>query len=309
MSTVAIIMATYNGEKYVREQIESILASTYTDFEIFIFDDGSRDNTIDIIREYEKLYPSKIHIHQNDTNLGVTTNFLHAVARTTMDYIMLCDQDDVWKPDKIAKTLKRMKNMESQLGKDLPLAVFTDADIVDAQLNNISNSFFKFNHLNPGKTDLPHILMENKLIGCTVMINSSIRKLLHNYPLPIHAKFHDWWIAIMASSMGKISFINEGTLFYRQHTGNIVGGSGFINYISNRIANFNKQKETLYILRRQADEFLTIYHSLLPQDSLKLVKDFVSLNEMGFFKRRLTILKNGYLKSGFIRNVGLMLIV
>lgn len=309
MSTVAIIMATYNGEKYVREQIESILASSFSDFEIFIYDDGSRDNTINIIREFEKLYPSKIHLHQNETNLGVTANFLQAVARTTMDYIMLCDQDDVWKPDKIGKTLKRMKNMESQLGKNIPLAVFTDAEIVDAQLNSINNSFFKYNHLNPRKVDLPHVLMENKLIGCTVMINNSIRKLLHNYPLPKHAKFHDWWIALIASSMGKICFINEGTLYYRQHSSNVVGGSGFISYIRNRIANFKMQKEALIALMHQADDFLKIYHSIIPHDRIQIIEDFAHLNKMNFINRRITILKRGYLKSGLIRNIGLMLIV
>lgn len=308
MSTVAVIMATYNGEKYLREQIESILNSSYQDFEIFIYDDGSTDNTLKLISEYEKLYPSKIHIHQNEKNLGVCINFLRAVSMTTMDYIMLCDQDDVWKPDKIAKTLKRMKNMESRFGKNLPLAVFTDADIVDENLNIINKSFFGYNHLDPSKTDLAHILMENKLIGCTVMINSSVRKLLHNYPLPINAKFHDWWIALITSSMGKIGYINERTLYYRQHSSNIVGGSGFFSYVKNRLANFGKQKEALICLYRQADEFLNIYSPILSPDSKKLISDFAHLDEMGFIKRRLLILKKGYLKTGLIRNIGLMII-
>lgn len=138
MSTVAVIMATYNGEKYVRRQIESILASSYDDFEIFIYDDGSTDNTVSIVSELEQLHPSRIHLQQNEVNLGVARNFLQAVAKAQADYIMLCDQDDVWKPDKIEKTLKRIKAMEKRLGRDLPLAVFTDAIIVDENLNTIS---------------------------------------------------------------------------------------------------------------------------------------------------------------------------
>jgi len=302
-------MATYNGEKYVRQQIESILASTFCDFEIFIYDDGSSDNTISIIHELKQVYPDKIHLHQNEANLGVTANFLQAAAKSTADYIMFCDQDDVWKPDKIAKTLKRMKNMESQLGKELPLAVFTDAEVVDEKLNIINNSFFRFNRLNPQKTDLAHILMENKLIGCTVMVNSFARKLLHNYPLPKHARFHDWWIALLASSMGKISFIDEPTMYYRQHGGNLVGGKGFAGYLKNRLGDLGKQKEALRALYRQAEEFLHIYDEILPGESKRQIKEFAALSRMGFIKRRLAILRSGYLKSGFIRNLGLVLIV
>jgi len=309
MGTVAVIMATYNGGNYVRQQLESILASSFCDFEIFIYDDGSKDNTISIIRELQEQYPSKIYLHQNEQNLGVTRNFLQALANSTADYIMLCDQDDVWKKDKIAKTLKRMKNMESQLGKNIPLAVFTDADIVDENLKIISNSFFKFNKLNPHKTDLAHILMENKLIGCTVMVNSQVRRLLHNYPLPKHARFHDWWIALISSSMGKISFIEEATLLYRQHSGNLVGGSGFAAYLKSRLANIKKQKQALQSLYAQAEEFLAIYDDILPDESKRQIREFAALSGMGFMQKRMLILRKGYTKSGFLRNLGLMLVV
>jgi glycosyltransferase involved in cell wall biosynthesis len=309
MSTVAVVMATYNGEKYVAEQIESVLASDFSDFELFIYDDGSRDNTLNIIRDYERQYPEKIHVRQNEVNLGVALNFLGAMARTDTEYIMLCDQDDVWKPDKIAKTLKRMKSMESKYGKELPLAVFTDAEVVDGQLKPISNSFFRFNRLDPRKTDLAHILMENKFIGCTVMINGYVRRLLSSHPLPKQAKFHDWWLALIAASMGKISFINEGTLYYRQHSANVVGGSGFMTYIQNRLANLHMQKEALHKLMLQAEDFLTLYHEFLPEESARLIKTFAGLKSMGVIRRRITILKYGYLKSGLIRNLGLLLIV
>lgn len=309
MSTVAVIMASYNGEKYLAEQIESILASSFSDFELFIYDDGSKDNTVNIVRAYEKQYPGKIHLHQNEVNLGVTLNFLEAVARTDREYIMLCDQDDVWKPDKIAKSIKRMKSMESIYGKELCLAVFTDAEVVDGELKPISNSFFTFNRLDPRKTDLAHILMENKLIGCTVMINGNIRRLLSSNSLPKQAKFHDWWLALIAASMGKISFINEGSLYYRQHGANLVGGSGFISYMKNRLANLHIQKEALYRSMYQAEEFLTIYKAYIDEDNARLIRSFAQLKNTGLIKRRINILKYGYLKSGLIRNLGLLLIV
>ena len=97
MDMVAIVMSTYNGEKYLKEQIDSILSSTYQDFKIYINDDGSSDSTMSILENYKEQYPDKIHLRQNESNLGVTLNFLNAISNIRSDYIMFCDQDDVWK--------------------------------------------------------------------------------------------------------------------------------------------------------------------------------------------------------------------
>lgn len=309
MGMVSIVMATYNGEKYLEEQIESILSSTYQDFKLYIFDDGSKDSTMDILNNYQKQYPDKINISQNETNLGVTHNFLNAINRTTADYIMLCDQDDVWKKDKIARTLKRMRQMEVQFEKELPIAVFTDAHVVDSNLNMIHESFFLSGRLNPRLTDLSHLLMENKLIGCTVMINAALRKVLQSSCLPQKAKFHDGWLGLIASSLGKIGFIKEPTLLYRQHEANLVGNRNFISYILNRISNIGKQKKALLELQTQAGEFADLYQDLIEENKLELILTFSKLNQEGFLRRRILIIRNRYLKSGIIRNIGLMIIV
>lgn len=309
MSTVAIVMTTYNGEKYVGEQIESILKSSYPDFELFIYDDGSKDTTMSILRNYENQHPAKVHIFQNSENLGVTANFLNAICRTTMDYVMFCDQDDVWKANKIAITLKRMRHMEAQLGKEIPLAVFTDAVVVDRELKELKSSFFCSTHVNPRKTDLPHILMENKLIGCTVMINKSLRAVLQSRCLPMEARFHDWWIALIAASMGKIGYVDEGTLFYRQHGGNVVGGTGFVGYFKNRISSLKLQKEALNASYRQAGEFLELYEELIDEENKTILRNFARINQYGFLSKRRVLLRYGFLKTGVIRNVALMIIV
>jgi glycosyltransferase involved in cell wall biosynthesis len=309
MSTVAVVMTTYNGEKYVGEQIESILNSSYQDFELFIYDDGSKDNTLSVLESYEQQYPDKLHVVQNKANLGVTNNFLQALCRTTMDYIMFCDQDDVWKSNKIAITLKRMRHMEAQIGKETPIAVFTDAYVTDKELEITKQSFFCSNHLNPKKTDLSHILMENKLIGCTVMVNSSLRRVMQNNSLPEKARYHDWWVALIASSMGKIGFVNESTILYRQHGGNVVGGSGFLKYFKNRLASLNRQKEALRAAYQQAEEFLAIYGDYLTEEKRNVISNFANLDRMGFIEKRRMILHFCYLKTGIIRNIGLFLII
>lgn len=309
MSTIAIIMATYNGEKYVSEQIESILASSYQDFELFIYDDGSNDHTVSILKDYERKFPEKVHVKINEVNLGHRMNFIHALSVTTADYVMFSDQDDVWKPCKAAVTLKRMRHMEAQLGKEIPLAVFTDAVVVDQDLNTLNASFFCSGHLNPCKTDLPHLLMENKLIGCTVMVNAALRRVLQSKPLPQKARYHDWWLALIAASYGKIGYVREGTLLYRQHGGNVVGDTGFHAYVRNRMSNLIKQRDALSQSYEQADEFLSLYGDTLSQEKQDILAHFAGLREKSFLERRLLLLHYGFFKTGFVRNIGLFIII
>ncbi|MDF2909026.1 MAG: hypothetical protein K0R34_4347 [Herbinix sp.] len=309
MSTIAIIMATYNGEKYVDEQINSILSSNYQDLELFIYDDGSKDNTVSILHNYENQYPEKVHVYQNESNLGHRMNFMHALSATTADYVMFSDQDDVWNSNKVAITIKRMKHMEAQSGKETPLVVFTDAVVVDQDLNTLNRSFFCSGHLNPYRTDLGHLLMENKLIGCTVMVNAALRRVLLSKPLPRQARYHDWWIALIAAAYGKIGFVKEGTLLYRQHGGNVVGDTGFAAYVKNRLLGLQQQKESLEALYLQASEFLELYGDTLSEENREIVSNFAALPEKNFLERRITILHYGFLKTGLLRNIGLLIIV
>ncbi|HKL80115.1 MAG TPA: glycosyltransferase family 2 protein [Mobilitalea sp.] len=309
MSMVSIVMSAYNGENYISEQIDSILESTYQDFDLYICDDGSKDGTMDLLQQYHSKHPDRIHIFQNEVNLGYTLNFLQGVCRTTADYIMFCDQDDVWKPNKIADTLNRMRMLEAQRSKELPLAVFTDATVVDSKLNKLKESFFKSSRLNPGKTDLPHILMENKLIGCTVMINAALRQVLRSHRMPIKARYHDWWIALIAASCGKICFLPEQTMLYRQHSHNAVGNQSFFTYIRNRVSTLKGQKEALLALEKQAEEYLELYKELLSEEATTVISRFAQLHHYNFIKKRRYLIHYGYLKTGLIRNIGLMFII
>lgn len=309
MNSVTIVMATYNGEEYLSAQLDSILASSYTDYVIHVHDDCSQDKTMDILKQYEEQSSGRIQVFRNKSNLGVTVNFLNAVCRTDTDYVMLCDQDDVWKHKKISDTLERMRYMEARLGKETPVAVFTDAEVTGDSLNVISSSFFRFGRLNPKKTDLPHLLMENKLIGCTMMMNSALRDILKKHNLPRHAKYHDWWLALIAAAFGSIGYYGESTLFYRQHAGNVVGSRGFINYVKSRVSSPGIQKASILALVRQTTEFIAIYKDIIPGNKLRILSRFSHLNDYNFLRRRYILLRYGYLKTGLIRNIGLLLIV
>ncbi|MBH1940579.1 glycosyltransferase family 2 protein [Mobilitalea sibirica] len=309
MSMVSVVMSTYNGEKYVGAQIESILKSDYQDFELFIYDDGSKDKTLEIVNSYSAHHPDKIHVYKNEKNLGVTRNFLQGLCRTSTDYVMFCDQDDVWNPNKILVTLNKMREIEAADGKDIPIAVFTDAQVVDKDLSIIQNSFFRSGRLNPYKTDLPHLLMENKVIGCTVMMNAALRKIVQKSKLPERAKLHDGWVALIASSLGRIDYLNQTTLLYRQHGGNVVGNMNFRSYMKNRILSLKQQKESILVLERQAAEFYILYKDYLSDKNKIILQRFSNLHDVNFLTKRIHILRYGFLKTGLIRNIGLMIIV
>ncbi|QHQ62792.1 glycosyltransferase [Anaerocolumna sedimenticola] len=333
MNRVNIIMATYNGEKYIREQLESILKNTYKNWKLWIFDDGSADDTKGIIEEYVRRQPDKIMFQQNNRNKGVTLNFLEGVQYAAdfnrrlqeeagrleeadgddsepvpvMDYYMFCDQDDVWMTDKIDKTMIQMKKVEKKYGQDIPLAVFTDALVVDSNLNILNRSFYKSSKLDTRKVDLPHIMMENKLIGCTVMFNESLRKYMTVQP--INARYHDWWVALIAATFGKINFLPTVTLFYRQHGGNVVGNQNFLSYIHDRVSSLEKQKEVIYKTALQADEFYRMFESEMPIRQKLQVYSMANILNQNWIKRRHLVLKFGFMKTGVLRNLGLLYIL
>ncbi len=314
MNRVNIILAAYNGEKYIGEQIESILNNSFTDWYLWIFDDGSTDGTSTIVDGYVLKYPDKIKYFHNEKNKGLTLNFLEglryvAVCKSSKEreYYMFCDQDDVWMQDKIKKTYRQMKKMERKYGGDTVTAVFTDAKVVDEKLRMIYPSFFQSSKLDTKKKDLPHILMENKLIGCTVMVNDALVKKIT--VLPTKARFHDWWIALLAASFGQIGYLPEATINYRQHSNNMVGNQSFLEYVKNRISSLQMQKEALHKTIIQAEEFYQIYHKGLPEREQILISHFAHLERCNWITRRWFIVKYGYQKTGFLRNIGLFFLI
>lgn len=307
MDKINIIMATYQGEMYLPQQLDSLLQSTYTDYTISIYDDGSTDHTADIIRTYLERYPDKISFTQNQKNMGHRNNFLQGVIGSSYDYVMFCDQDDVWNVDKIEKTYRCMKLAEAENHSCCPVVVFTDAAIVDETLQPLHDSFHQSGGLDTSKLDLPHMLMENKMMGCTMMLNRAVIEKVTQFPK--FARFHDWWIALIAAAYGRIVYLPEATMLYRQHGNNVVGNTSFPSYVKNRLSHLKEQRSAVTENIKQAEEFYRIYQESLPLESKKKIKAFLELGQAGFFKKRYLVLKYGFLKSGFTRNIGLLLIL
>lgn len=311
MKKVSIILSSYNGHEYIRELLDSVMNLDYPDYRLFICDDGSADDTCEIAAEYQERFPEKVIFSRNDKNMGSTLSFLSNLKRIASeypaDYFMFCDQDDVWLIDKINVSLKAIKKIERRKGSFRPALVFNDALIVNDNLEYISRSFYKTNRLKVHKHDFAHMLMENKCIGCTIMMNKALVSLIGETGPAI--RYHDWWMALLASAFGTIKYVKSPTLLYRQHSDNQVGQESFGNYVKKRSSSAEDIKDRLQQTYRQAEYFEHIYSERLSRHKRKRLSSFNSIRTSGFFKRRFIIIKNRFFKSGFARNIGLLFYV
>ena len=146
---IAILMATYNAEKYLHAQIDSILSQTCKDWHLFIHDDGSKDNTMVILRAYADNYPQEITLLDYPPQHGAWRNFLSMLNKVESNYYMFSDQDDVWLPEKIETEYKAIKKLEDKEGKNKPIVVYSDLIVTDSELNTISPSLWKIAGIYP----------------------------------------------------------------------------------------------------------------------------------------------------------------
>jgi len=299
MTKIIILLSTYSGAKYLKNQIDSLLSQTYDDFRIIARDDGSGDESFSILKSYDK-----IEIVESQQNLGAKGSFAellgYAVKHTDGEFFMFCDQDDVWKNDKIKKTLAKMREMENEY-EDIPLLVHSDVVVVNNNLEVMAGSFWKFQNIDPSRDALSYLLFQNTVTGCTMMINRKLANLVGK--IPTEAIMHDWWIAMVASCFGKIGWVDEPLMFYRQHSSNDTGAKRYgLGYFVKQFT----QKQSFEKYMTQAKAFLESYDELLQEREKILLNGFSKIDTMGWFEKRIFLVRWGVLKNGFVRNVGLM---
>lgn len=197
---ISVCLATYNGAPYIKEQITSVLNQLLENDELLIADDGSTDNTITII---ESIHDSRLRIVGVGGKLGVVKNFERVLTEAKGQYVFLCDQDDIWLPNKVEECLQALEKN---------ILVVTDCKVVDKSLNEISPSFFQLR--NSGKGILKNI-WKNTYLGCCM----AFRRELLNIGLPIPAKIpmHDMWLGLLAETQGTVLFLPQNLSLYRRH--------------------------------------------------------------------------------------------
>jgi len=222
---VDLLLATYNGARYLSAQLDSILLQTHQDFRVLVSDDGSSDDTLATVESYRARFGERLILLTNPSpGRGVVRNFENLMAASLQDgvanWAAFCDQDDVWMPRKIERSLAEMRRIEVEDGKGGPCLVHSDLTVVDQNLELICPSFTAYQSMNPGQCTPTSLLSMNQVTGCTAMVNRALLKMA--LPLPREVIMHDWWCALVSGS-GRRSFIAAPQVLYRQHGGNQVG--------------------------------------------------------------------------------------
>ena len=218
MEKVDILLATYNGEKYLKEQLDSILSQTYSNFRLLISDDCSTDSTRKILEKY-KQKDERIQLFFQDKNIGIIKNFEFLLKKVENKYYMFSDQDDIWKEYKIEKSIKKIEEDDADL-------VYSDLEVVDEKLNVKYESYWKlkgFYKKIKKYNNFQSLYLNNYITGCTII---SKKELINTFiPIPNKSKYvlHDYWISLILSQNGKISYIEEPLIKYRQHKKNNIG--------------------------------------------------------------------------------------
>lgn len=305
---VTVLLASYNGERFIAQQLDSLLAQTCTDFNILIHDDGSTDSTPDIIARYAARYPEKITVLDAPATGAAQRNFALLLSKCGSEYIAFCDQDDVWKSDKIQKNVSALKRAEDQSGRETPLLVHSDLCVADSALNTVSPSFFDFQGLR-GSVTLPHTLVQNFVTGCTVMINRALAEKCGE--IPEGCAMHDWWLALTALLFGRIEFIDEPLVLYRQHGGNQVGAksaSGF-GFIKRKLKDLNKVKENIAVTYTQAELLLSRYSEDLTEEARGLLAAYCKIPRLSKCEKIKAINRYDFKKNTAPRRIGQYLLV
>lgn len=302
---IDILLAVYNGEEFLAEQIDSILAQTNTDWRLLICDDCSTDGSYDIAVAYAKANPYKVVAYKNPSPSGSPqANFCSMLKLVRGEYVMFCDHDDVWLPDKVELTYQKMKEMEETYG-NVPLMVHTELQIVDAALHPAPKTFSRYQGLNNSYNTLNRLLVQNNITGCTVMMNRKLLELVWDAS-PDQMLMHDWWFALAASAFGHIGFIEKPLILYRQHGTNQLGAInnrslvGAAKIVAERKNTDNRVKMTFV----QAQHFLDFYKDILPEEALNILHTYLEIPRKPKLGRIRALLKGRYLKQNFLTAVG-----
>lgn len=222
---IAVLLAAYNGEKYITEQLESLERQSFRDFVCYIHDDGSSDRTAALADAFCSARPDRFVRLDYPSAGGASENFFSLLARTDAPYVMFCDQDDSWLPDKLALTLSVMEE-EERAHPGVPVLVCTDSTVTAEDGTVLAESFQRHSGFYREDVSLPAALFsDNNAQGATIMLNRSLREAVLQCRYPEGFHMYDHWCALVAAAAGRVRYLDTPTMLYRQHEGQAVGAS------------------------------------------------------------------------------------
>ncbi|MCC4328502.1 glycosyltransferase family 2 protein [Limosilactobacillus reuteri] len=282
---IAILMSTYNGERYLREQIESIQKQTNNNWHLYIRDDGSNDKTASIISKFANSDDRITFFNEeNICNVGVIRSFMDLLKNVDADFYMFSDQDDIWKRNKIQRALDLITKEKYP---EIPLCLHTELQVVNDDLKPIEL-------MKRGRVwdDFLHFLFGNCVTGCTVMINQKLKEKLRIDLIDLNKiAMHDWWFAEVASAFGKVIYDPNPTILYRQHIDNVVGGtdSQAPQQLVQRFFNLSEELNGFLLMAKMASEFQRLYNGEITGKNAEYVRAYANLSKDSSFTNNLKL--------------------
>ncbi len=309
---IVILLATCNGGRYLRPQLDSLFAQREQGWHLLASDDGSRDGTVDILREYQQKYPGRITLVGHDEPTGSSMNNFMLLTRQAgaYDYIMYCDQDDVWLPQKVGMTLRKMRETENG-HPEIPCLVHSDLSVVDESLALKKESFFYSSMLRADRDRLNQLLIQNIVTGCTVMINHALWELA---VLPVtggEMRMHDGWFALIAAALGRIGFIELPTMLYRQHGDNVVGAKDVrsLRYAAAFANRLRENSRSIRASQSQAGALLQTLGDRLDEEQKRMLAEYAGIRRHGKLGRIGVICRYHIWLYGWRRRIAELLLI
>ena len=275
---IDILMATYNGEKYLVEQLDSIINQTYHNWNLLIRDDNSTDKTLEIIQNYHKKDKRIKILKDNKGNLGIVRNFEELLKSSESEFIMFSDQDDIWVENKLDMYLKMIEKI-----KNKGFMIHSDAILFDKNKSNIlKDTFISKKAINRG---LENVFFNYFVQGATILISKEIKNFI--LPFPKEVYLHDRYIHLISELFFERIFVNKALIYYRQHGDNQIGAKNTIRELLSKRYFDERDRQLVKVIYNK-------YGSLLTEDKKKLIEEYFKITdiEKNRFNRFLNLKKS-----------------
>lgn len=287
---ITIIMATYNGERYLKDQLDSLCLQSVLPSLLYVSDNGSTDGTLEVLEKFRDIAPFETVIEHHEgpkaaPSFRAMENFMHAIRHVDGDYLLFCDQDDYWLPEKIGETVRAIKAIESDKGIDTPVLVACDSLVTDSSLKPTSDlSTFEKTKINANSCCISSVLAGGVFQGCMMGFNRALLKLLAKGEVVQEMSMHDIWAAMIASSCGVFTIIDKVLLYYRIHDTNTSSSvrnrerhrDGLLKRLTESL---KSERRAMEIRSKRAKRLIMLFEDEVDESVRPIVEEFAALYE------------------------------
>ena len=302
---VLILLATFNGARYLPEQLASVERQTYPRWNMLVSDDGSTDTTPQLLEDFRARHADRVAILKGSGPHSAKGNFFRLLREApAVPYVAFCDQDDVWMETKLDELVAACQRLEGQLTPGTPCAVFSDLRVVDEDLRLQAPSFFRQTNARPDRISFGSLLVENAIPGCSMLINQALVREFRSFPGDLKdARMHDWWLSLLAAGLGALAFVPAQLVLYRQHSRNAAGSVHRTGLAFAWAKLVHGDRNDIKASIAQARLLLAAHGSRLPEQTRRRLSAFASLVGSSKLHRVFVCLRHRILKETVDRRI------